>query len=152
MRVSARLASPDDLAALAGLRQRARSETAAQRGGSLLLRYGPQCIGGSTASTRAALVAVVEVESVVLGYLEASLLSVEDGGLLCWVDAIYVEAGGREIGAGEALMDLVKRWASENDAEGIDVVALPGARETKNFLESNGFAARLVVMHASVEA
>ncbi|HET9091975.1 MAG TPA: GNAT family N-acetyltransferase [Acidimicrobiales bacterium] len=93
------------------------------------------------------LVGVVEIDAVVVGFVEAALVELGDGGALCRVASVYVEAAAREVGAGEALMELARSWASDRGAEGIDVAVLPGAREAKNFLESAGFAARLLVMH-----
>lgn len=94
----------------------------------------------------AARVAVAEIDGSVIGYAEAAVQRLADGALICVVGAFYVEPGAREVGAGEALIDLVKAWATEVGAEAVDVVALPGSRETKNFFESSGFAARLIVM------
>lgn len=93
---------------------------------------------------------LAEIEDVAVGYLQAAL-SPLDGGSLCRVEEIYVEPEAREVGAGEALLDHAREWAVALGTEGIDVVALPGSREVKNFLESAGFAARLIVMHQRLD-
>ncbi|MGO9558199.1 MAG: GNAT family N-acetyltransferase [Acidimicrobiales bacterium] len=145
MKVVARPASAGDADRLTALRTRATSEVAGQRGGALLVRAELSGAEGNPGSGR--LLAVVEIEDAVVGYLDAEMAALEGGGQVCRVTSLYVEPEAREVGAGEALMDHVKDWASARHAEGIDVLALPGAREVKNFFETAGFAARLIVMH-----
>ncbi len=70
-----------------------------------------------------------------------------DGAVLGVIDVLYVEPGFREVGVGEALMERILAWAAENQCVGIDGLALPGDRHTKNFFESFGFKARLLVVH-----
>ena len=38
-------------------------------------------------------------------------------------------------------------WCRARDCRGIDAIALPGNRATKNFFEASGFTARMLVMH-----
>jgi GNAT superfamily N-acetyltransferase len=63
------------------------------------------------------------------------------------VEAIYVEPQARAVGVGEALMDTALDWFRRRGCAGVDAVALPGARLTKNFFEEFGFTSRLLVMH-----
>jgi GNAT superfamily N-acetyltransferase len=63
------------------------------------------------------------------------------------IDAFYVEPGARGVGVGAAMVDDLVRWFSTSRCRGIDVTALPGDRQTKNFLEGSGFKARLLTMH-----
>jgi hypothetical protein len=49
---------------------------------------------------------------------------------------------------GEALLDAAMAFGREHACRGIDSYALPGARETKNFFETAGMKARLLVVHA----
>ena len=44
-------------------------------------------------------------------------------------------------------MDLLVAWAQERGAVGIDALALPGDRHTKNFFETFGLTARALVVH-----
>ena len=60
------------------------------------------------------------------------------------VDATVVARG---VGVGAAMVDDLVRWFSTSRCRGIDVTALPGDRQTKNFLEGSGFKARLLTMH-----
>jgi GNAT superfamily N-acetyltransferase len=66
------------------------------------------------------------------------------------IDACYVEPDARGVGVGRALVDDLMAWFGSSDCRGVDVTALPGDRETKNFLEGAGFKARLLTMHRSL--
>jgi GNAT superfamily N-acetyltransferase len=63
------------------------------------------------------------------------------------IDACYVEPEARGVGVGRALVDDLMAWFASAGCGGVDVTALPGDRETKNFLEGSGFKARLLTMH-----
>jgi GNAT superfamily N-acetyltransferase len=67
------------------------------------------------------------------------------------IDALYVEPEARSVGVGRALVDDLMAWFGSSDCRGVDVTALPGDRETKNFLEGAGFKARLLTMHRTLE-
>lgn len=95
-------------------------------------------------------VLVGTIDDVVVGYAWARERTLADGRRIAVIDDLYVEAGARGVGVGEALMDELVAWARERGCAGIDAVALPGLRETKNFFEESGFTARLLVMHKSL--
>ena len=42
-------------------------------------------------------------------------------------------------------------WFADAGCVGVDAVALPGHRVTKNFFEGSGFTARKLVMHHRIE-
>jgi GNAT superfamily N-acetyltransferase len=67
------------------------------------------------------------------------------------IDACYVEPPARGVGVGRALIDDLMAWFASSRCRGVDVNALPGDRETKNFLEASGFKARLLTMHRTIE-
>jgi hypothetical protein len=48
------------------------------------------------------------------------------------------------------MLDAVIAWCTERGCTGIDAHALPGNRDTKNFFETFGFTARLLVVHRSL--
>ncbi|HZT67625.1 MAG TPA: GNAT family N-acetyltransferase [Acidimicrobiales bacterium] len=63
------------------------------------------------------------------------------------VELIYVEPEARGVGLGEAMLDALVGWFSEQGCSAVDAVALPGVREAKQFFEEAGLVARLIVMH-----
>jgi GNAT superfamily N-acetyltransferase len=62
---------------------------------------------------------------------------------------VYVHPEARAIGVGEALVDATLRWAREQGCVGVDGLAFPGDRETKNLYERAGLTARAIVVHRS---
>lgn len=142
VQLTARGAREEDLGELAALRERALNELRAARGGDLLA-LGELSSGDLTAE----LVAVVAIDGALVGYCECGRRLLEDGRAVCRVGAFYVDTEARGVGAGEELMTFATEWARRQHCAGIDVLALPGSREAKNFFESSGFSARLIVMH-----
>jgi hypothetical protein len=45
------------------------------------------------------------------------------------------------------LMDQLVEWCRERGCIGVDSLALPGDRATKNFFESFGLVARAIIVH-----
>ena len=84
---------------------------------------------------------------VAFGYALARRERLRDGALLAVVEDLVVDPEARGVGIGEALMDALLAWAHEQGCFGIDAMALPGDRETKNFFESFGLKARALVVH-----
>jgi GNAT superfamily N-acetyltransferase len=111
--------------------------------------------GGSVWSVREALreppgeshTLVGVIDDAVIGYARVGLDTLADGRTLGVVTAIFVEPGAREVAVGEAMLDDVIAWCASKGCVGIDAHALPGNRETKNFFETFGFTARLLVVH-----
>ena len=60
---------------------------------------------------------------------------------------LYVLPDARGVGVGEAMMGLCLDWARRNGCIGLDSMALPGDRHTKNFFESFGLVARAIIVH-----
>jgi GNAT superfamily N-acetyltransferase len=87
------------------------------------------------------------IDDVVVGYAAARVENLRTGSRLAVIDELYVEAEARAVGVGEALMADIVAWAADEHCDGIDAMALPGDRNTKNFFEMSGFTARLLVMH-----
>jgi GNAT superfamily N-acetyltransferase len=92
-------------------------------------------------------VVVGTLEETILGYGVAVIEDLADGGRLGRVTDLYVEPGGREVGIGEALMGALVGWCTDEGCIGVDSLALPGDRATKNFFESFGLVARAIVVH-----
>jgi GNAT superfamily N-acetyltransferase len=149
--VTARAAGAADADVVRALAARAAAEVARARDGSLHLRAEH---GLADAEPRRqlerpspALRTLAEIDGVAVGFVEADLVQVDAGRPICRIRALYVEPEAREVGAGEALVEAVCAFATRAGAGGVDAYALPGAREVKNFFESAGFVARLIVMH-----
>ena len=87
------------------------------------------------------------IDDVVLGYAVCRLEVLRTGEFHGVLDDFFVEPDAREVGIGEAMIDLIVAWCRERQCIGIDAFALPGNRETKNFFETFGFKARLITVH-----
>ena len=87
------------------------------------------------------------IDDVVVGYAVAHLERLGDGSLLGVVDEIFVDLEARGVGLGEVMMDDLVSWCRSSGCFGMDAIALPGHRLTKNFFEESGFTARKIVMH-----
>jgi len=96
-------------------------------------------------------VVVGTLDDVVVGYGVVRSEPLDDGGLLAVVDDLFVEPGARGVGVGEALMEALVAQARSWGAIGVDALALPGNRATKNFFESFGLTARAIVVHTTLD-
>jgi GNAT superfamily N-acetyltransferase len=92
-------------------------------------------------------VAVGTLDGVVVGYGVVRVEKLLDGGLLGVIDDIYVDPDARAVGVGETLMNHLIDWCIGRGCFGVDSLALPGDRHTKNFFESFGLVARAIVVH-----
>jgi GNAT superfamily N-acetyltransferase len=149
---AARRAGPGDAGVMAGLARAGAAELEPLRGSSIFLareaRDEPFEAGFLAAVDDPEQgVWVGTIDDAVVGYAATSLASLPDGRRLAIVTDLYVEPCAREVGVGEALMVEVLAWAKGLGSAGVDAWALPGARQTKNFFEEQGFTARLLVMH-----
>lgn len=150
----ARPAAPADLPAIVELAREAILAQAPQRGGAVwrlqAARREPLEDGFAAElarpGTEGALV-VGTVHGTVVGYGSSRLEEVDEGRVLAVVTDLYVDPGARGVGVGEAMMDLLVAHAEAAGAIGIDALALPGDRETKNFFETFGLKARAIVVH-----
>jgi len=143
----ARAAEAGDLPSLVALARAARLEQAGQRGGRLLTarhcRPEPLDLAFAAAlddPTTGLWAGTIDGEPV--GY---ALVSADDD--IAVIEELHVDPGARAVGVGEALLDEIVAWAKALDCAGVDAFALPGARETKNFFETFGMTARLLVLH-----
>ena len=67
------------------------------------------------------------------------------------LDVCFVEPGAREVGLGRRLLDEALAWFRSQGCAAVDGTAFPGDREAKQFFESAGFKARLLVMHLRLD-
>jgi GNAT superfamily N-acetyltransferase len=151
---AARSATPDDLPVLVHLAGEARRELGPMRGGSVFLRR--EARRDDEAELRALLgnpgaaAWIGTIDGVPVGYAVAGVVVLHDGERLAVIDDLFVEPEARGVGVGEALMDLVVGWAEESGCVGVDAIALPGNRDTKNFFERFGLTARAIVVHRNL--
>jgi len=138
---SARRARPEDEARLAELAALARAELGAQQ------RGGRVFVNREAAAFSAGVTVVGEFDGVIVGYGTARAEALADGSRLGVVEELFVEEGARSVGVGEAVIGLLLDWCRAEGCIGVDAYALPGMRETKNFFETFGFTARLLVVH-----
>lgn len=147
---SARTARPSDLQRLHQLWEAAEAEIQAQRGGATLAATQRPGLAQLVADP-ASMLAVGEIDGVAVGFCVASLDQRLDG-RVATIDAVYVEPGAREVGVGEALLDMAIGWAARAGCSGLDAFALPGSRPAKAFFEGSGFVTRLLTMHRRIDA
>ncbi len=155
MDVAARPAMPDDLDAVVALAEAAIAELTPNRGGSLWSQFEgrPQPVRDRLAdeiADDAVLTAAGAIDGAVVGYAVAAPVTGHDGGRIVRLTDIYVLPEARGVGVGECLMEHTLAWASEQGAGGVDSLALPGDRATKNFFESFGLVARAIVVHRAL--
>lgn len=96
------------------------------------------------------LVLVGTVDGTAMGYGVARVEEQRDHGLLGVVTDLYTEPGCRELGIGEVTMQSLVDWCTARGCFGVDSLALPGDRHTKNFFESFGLVARAIIVHRSL--
>jgi GNAT superfamily N-acetyltransferase len=143
----ARPADEGDLPILVDLARAARLEQAEQRGGKLLVarHCRPEPLDLAFAEALQDPTTGLwsgTIDGVPVGY---ALVSADDD--IAVIEELNVDPRARAVGVGEAMLDLIALWAKEQGCTGIDSFALPGNRETKNFFETFGMTARLLVLH-----
>ena len=151
-----RPATEDDLGRVAELARAGIAELTPMRGGAVWAareaRREPieESLRASLANGDTHVV-VGTIDGFAIGYAAVHLEVLNDGSRLGVIDDIFVEPDAREVGVGEAMMGDLVRWCEERGCAGMDAMALPGHRSTKNFFEESGFTARKLVMHHRLE-
>jgi len=152
---AARSAEPSDLPVIVDLARQAIEELSQLRGGQVWrqreARREPveadlaQAVAESDGPGGAAVVGTIY--AAVVGYGISRTEHLADGSLLSVVTDLYVHPDARGVGVGEVMMDRLAEHATAHGAVGIDSLALPGDRATKNFFETFGLKARAIVVH-----
>jgi GNAT superfamily N-acetyltransferase len=149
---AARPATAADIDRLVALALELRSELRVMRGGALWevreSRLRPVAeIFAELLTREDAVVLAGTIDDVVVGYGTLELEMLSDGSRLALIGDLYVEPEARGVGVGEAIATELVARANAAGCIGIDALALPGHRATKNFFERAGFTARALVMH-----
>jgi ribosomal protein S18 acetylase RimI-like enzyme len=151
---AARPATAADVSVLAELADAAADELAPTRGGAVFLarEAPPRGVERFVESLADAgrLVVTGTVDGQVVGYGTVRLERLRDGELLGVIDDLFVLPDARGIGVGEAVTNLLVEFCEKRGCTGIDAVALPGNRHTKNFFETFGMVARAILVHRSL--
>jgi ribosomal protein S18 acetylase RimI-like enzyme len=152
---SARPAGADDIEVIEALLEQVMAEVESQRGGTLWARREARARPARDDLLRSlddesSLLIVGTIDDVVVGYSAIQAERLRDGALLATLTDLYVLPEARQVGVGEAMLDVCLEWARRTGCLGVDSLALPGDRHTKNFFESFGMVARAIVVHRSL--
>ena len=148
----ARPAIESDIAVITELATQAIAELTLQRGGPVWARMEARkepLESGLRRDLNAvdSTVVVGTIDRIVVGYGTIRLAPLHDGSTLGKIDDIYVTPEARGVGVGEAMIEEMLDWARQRKCEGVDSIALPGNRQTKNFFETHGLVARAIIVH-----
>ena len=86
-------------------------------------------------------VVVGTIDDVVLGYAAVTIETMRSGERLGVLTDLFVEPGAREVSIGDTMIADVIAFCVEHGCVGVDAIALPGHRATKNFFETHTFTA-----------
>lgn len=156
MEVDARIATSADIAAITDMARAAIEELGPNRGGAVWRRATARLepvdegIAADLEDHRAGVV-VGTIDDVPVGYGVVRVAELADGGRLGTITDLYTLPGARGVAVGEMVMDLLVDWARRAGCFGVDSLALPGDRDTKNFFESFGMVARAIIVHRNLE-
>ncbi len=153
----ARLAVPSDVGSVRAIAGLASIEFGQARGGAMFLARESTSRSAaerllSTIEQREALAVVGYYDRVVFGFGIATFERLTDGRLVVVLSHLIVDPEAREVGIGEAMMNLILEEARAMGCVGIDSVALPGDRSTKTFFESFGLKTRLLTVHRHLDS
>lgn len=150
-----RRATPVDLPRVVELARALRDELGTERGGAWWVRS--EALAEPLSESLAEYLGsgcellLGTYDEFAVGYAAVKYLGEGQAHGLAQITEIYVEAQARQVGVGEALIAEIVTEATQRGCRGIDATALPGTRATKNFFETMGFTARLLVMHKGLD-
>ena len=149
---ASRVASEADVPRLVELATEALAELTPTRGGAIYSRREgrrPPFADRLVDEVRSPdhLVVMGTIDDIALGYGVVALESLHDESRLGVVSDLFVDPEARGVGVGEAMMDQIVAWCEKHGCVGVDALALPGNRHTKNFFETFGLVARAIVVH-----
>ena len=120
------------------------------RGGALRLAECEQVTDWVAVITdQASVVLVGTLDDAVVSYMVMYLSPEKNRGV---ITQAYVEVEARELGLGDTLVEVAIAAVRSAGLAGIEAVALPGDRETKNLYERAGLTARKLTVYKPLEA
>ena len=140
-----RSAEPADVQQLNLLESEARASVAGKRGGDRWLTTHPERGAAWETSIDQETVLVSHIGDVLVGYL---VLTTSD--LVAAVEDVYVAPEARELGFGDAMIEMALAAARSAGCKLFEGSALPGDRETKNLYERAGIKARLITVSTPI--
>lgn len=155
MELAARSATRDDLEVVTALCEFAVEELRPHRGGDIWSRWEgrrppyDRSVDASHDDDATELL-VGTIDEVVVAYSSVTLVALHDDEILANITDLYVMPEARGVGLGESMMEHITGWAAGEGAMGLDSIALPGDRATKNFFETFGLVARALRVHRRI--
>jgi len=152
MQITARTAAENDVDAIVALVESAIVELTPIRGGSIWSRLDAR-VEPFDDSVRADLdhqnylVVVGQIDGATVGYSVVRPVDLHDGARIGRIAEIYVHPEARGVSVGETMMTEIEQWAKNAELIGLDSMALPGDRATKNFFETFGLVARAISVY-----
>lgn len=164
-----RRAEPSDAGVLEQLHGEATSERLAHRGGEVLVASVRRGADGEEA--RRSFARLIDDDQVEVLVAELAPRSAERRGgavavghavirlaasapltrEVAVIEELYVTPRARTVGVGSMLLEDAKSMATERGCSGLDAIALPGDRSTKNFFEDHAMVARAIVVHCELD-
>jgi ribosomal protein S18 acetylase RimI-like enzyme len=153
LRVTARIAGPEDLPTLVGLYRGLEEEMTALHPMWPLADGLAEPVETSfrdLLEDQESIVVIGELDDYPLGFSWArveQILPQAGGAEVGSIRLIYVDPEAREVAIGEEMRDYVMDMLRKRGISRFDAHVLPGHRLAKNFFEAGGFSARSITMH-----
>jgi ribosomal protein S18 acetylase RimI-like enzyme len=153
VRVTARIAGPEDLPTLIGLYRGLEEEMTALHPMWPLADGLAEPVETSfrdLLEDQESIVVIGEIDDYPLGFSWArveQILPQAGGAEVGSIRLIYVDPDAREVAIGEEMRDYVMDLLRKRGISRFDAHVLPGHRLAKNFFEAGGFSARSITMH-----
>lgn len=151
-----RRADRGDIDELIRLETMARAGIVGVRGGDLRLQECDPIVDwlsmlatDDTNDTDEIVVLVGTIDAHVVAFMVMTIQHLRDRG---FISHVYVEPGARELGLGDTMVEHAIAAVRLVGLSGIESVALPGDRETKNLFERAGLTARKLTVYKSLNA
>jgi ribosomal protein S18 acetylase RimI-like enzyme len=153
VRVTARIAGPEDLPTLVGLYRGLEDEMTALHPMWPLADGLAEPVETSfrdLLEDQESILVIGELDDYPLGFSWArveQILPQAGGAEVGSIRLIYVDPEAREVAIGEEMRDYVMDLLRKRGISRFDAHVLPGHRLAKNFFEAGGFSARSITMH-----